>query len=249
MEDQETNALEAGGSLPPKDYVVRSVTPGVELRAADDGARTLHGHFSVFNDWTEINSMWEGRFMERIAPGAFAKTFQERGDKIKVLFESLTEDERGAAYEVDLFDSSYVRDLLPALEAGTLGASFRFRVVREDYEEETERSAYNPEGLPERTIREVSVAEFGPVTFPAYEGATAGVRSDMDAYILRRFQQKPEMLAALVDVLLPAGTEQGGAEAPAPTQERAEEPHSPVVRRGHVPLFGLDHKEKPSWQL
>ena len=266
MEDQETNALGAGGSLPPKDYVVRSVMPGVEIRSAEDGARTLHGHFSVFNQWTEINSMWEGRFMERIAPGAFAKTFQDRGDKVKVLFDhghdpsignkplgrvsSLTEDERGAAYEVELFDTSYVRDLIPALEAGQLGASFRFRVVKEDYDENAERSAYNPEGLPERTIREVSVAEFGPVTFPAYEGATAGVRSDMDAYILRRFQQKPEMLRALVEGLLPAGTEQGGAEAPAPTQERAEpEAHSPVVRRGHVPLFGLDHKEKPSWQL
>ncbi len=265
MDTPDINALEAGVSLPPRDYVVRSVMPGVELRSAEDGTRTLHGHFSVFNEWTEIRSMWEGTFIERIAPGAFAKTFQERGDRIKVLFDhghdpqignkplgkvrSLTEDEKGAAYEVDLFDSSYVRDLIPALEAGTLGASFRFRVVREDFDEEPERSAYNPDGLPERTIREAAVAEFGPVTFPAYEGATAGVRSTTDDFILKRFMQEPDMLRALILNLLPAGTEQGGEEAPAPTPSVEPVAHPRAVSRGHVPLFGLDHKEKPSWQL
>jgi len=40
-----------------------------------------------------------------------------------------------------------------------------------------ERSDYNPDALPERTIHEVELFEFGPVTFPAYAGATAGVRS------------------------------------------------------------------------
>ena len=34
-------------------------------------------------------------------------------------------------------------------------------------------SSYKPTGLPERTITEAKVMEFGPVTFPAYEDATA----------------------------------------------------------------------------
>jgi phage head maturation protease len=40
----------------------------------------------------------------------------------------LEEDAHGAAYEVPLFDTSYNRDLLPALQAGAYGASFRFKV-------------------------------------------------------------------------------------------------------------------------
>jgi len=31
------------------------------------------------------------------------------------------------------------------------------------------------EALPERTIREAKLYEFGPVTFPTYAGATAGL--------------------------------------------------------------------------
>jgi hypothetical protein len=48
---------------------------------------TLQGHFAVFNAWTEIDSLAEGLFLERIAPGAFAKAFREKGRGIKVLLE------------------------------------------------------------------------------------------------------------------------------------------------------------------
>jgi len=44
------------------------------------------------------------------------------------------------------------------------------------------RSTWNPDALPERTIRSAQVFEFGPVTFPAYVGATAGIRSPTDWY-------------------------------------------------------------------
>jgi hypothetical protein len=76
-----------------------------------------------------------------------------------------------------LLDTSYVADLIPGLRAGVYGSSFRFKIVRENLDNTAPASSYNPKALPERTITEATVMEFGPVTFPAYEGATAGVRS------------------------------------------------------------------------
>ena len=83
------------------------------------------------------------------------------------------------------------------------GSSFRFRVVKEDFVKRPARSADNPDAIPERTIREVEVYEFGPVTFPAYIGATAGVRSMTDRYVLSRLAADPERLAALVASIAP----------------------------------------------
>ncbi len=183
----------------PRDDLFRAVYPGVELRAEGDGAMpVMTGHLAVFNEWTEINSIFEGRFLERLSPGAFTKTINENRDKMRVLFQhgndpqvgdkplgpisELREDDTGVNYEVPLLDTSYNRELLPGLQAGLYGASFRFRVMKEDVNRDAKKSAYNPEGLPERTISEVQMREFGPVTFPAYDGATAGIRSLTDVF-------------------------------------------------------------------
>jgi HK97 family phage prohead protease len=160
---------------------------------------TLFGHFSRFNEWAEISSAFEGNFLERVAPGAFAHTLAHDRGRIRVLFQhgrdpqtgdkvlgiptTLREDEQGGAYEVPLLDTTYNRDLTPGLRAGSYGASFRFRVTREHVVQSPDASSYNPTALPERTIQEAKVMEFGPVTFPAYEGATAGVRSLTDWYM------------------------------------------------------------------
>lgn len=181
----------------PRDNLLRGKVSGVALRAAgENGTSTgpvMEGHFAVFNQWTEINS-WEGNFLERFAPKAFKKTISENRSGMKVLFQhgydymigdkplgpitELLEDEEGVFYEVPLLDARYVReDVQPGLEAELYGASFRFRVIREEIDEEPGASAHNPNGLPERTVKEARVPEFGPVTFPAYEGASAGLRS------------------------------------------------------------------------
>ena len=172
-----------------RDDLIRMVdipTAEVEFRAADDGGLgTLAGYAAVFNSDTVIDS-WEGRFVERLAPGSFAKTLKDRGDKVKVLFNHgfdpsigdkplgkpkvMREDKRGLYVEVPLDDTSYNRDLVASLRSGALdGMSFRFTVVREEIDESDD--------LPVRTLREVKLFEFGPVTFPAYEATTAGVRA------------------------------------------------------------------------
>lgn len=207
---------------PPRDGLVRAVMDGaVEWRDAteerDGRLGTLKGHFAKFNQWAKIDSTFEGRFMEQIAPGAFKKTFAENRAGIKVLFNhgkhphvgemplgpiaDLREDDSGAYYEVPLLDTTYNRDLLPGLEAGLYGASFRFRVMRDDLQRRVPASDWNPDGLPQRTVQEASVREFGPVTFPAYEGATAGVRSMTDEFFLAGTSLSMERLRDYVEWL------------------------------------------------
>jgi hypothetical protein len=164
-------------------------TAEIEFRVDGDGATlgTLHGYMAVFNEWTTIDS-WEGRFRERIAPGAFRKTLDDFGDRVKILFNHgfdpsigdkplgkprvLKEDKRGLYVEVPLDDTSYNRDLVASLRSGALdGMSIRFSVAREEWEKENE-------DLPERTLKEIArLFEGGVVTFPAYEATTAGVRA------------------------------------------------------------------------
>ncbi len=201
---------------PPREDVFRALPNAIEVRTSTDGGMpTLAGHFAVFDQWTEINSMWEGNFLERVAPGAFQKTIRESKDQMRVLFNHgqdastgdkvlgpisvLREEPAGPYYEVPLLDTIYNRELVPGLEAGLYGASFRFRVMREEMVDTPKPSKTNPRGLPERTIKEAAVSEFGPVTFPAYAGATAGLRSLTDEFLFGRFMDDPERLQALLD--------------------------------------------------
>jgi HK97 family phage prohead protease len=187
---------------------IRGVRQGYQLRESDDGGMpTLFGHFAVFNRWTEINSWSEGNFLERIVPGAFRKTMKENRSRIRALFqhgqdpqigdkplgpiEDLREDDTGGYYEVPLLDTQYNRELIPGLEAGLYGASFRFEVLRDEKDEQPEASEDNPRGLPERSVKEVRLHEFGPVTFPAYAEATADVRSLTDWFLFEQIARDP----------------------------------------------------------
>lgn len=258
--------------MKPTDNLIRSRFGGdsIELRAGDDGdGRTLHGHFSVFNTWTEIQSRYEGRFLERVAPGAFTDAFADPKN-LRVLYEHgadpsignkpiaaptvLRQDEFGAYYEAEMFDASYSNDLLPALRAGQLGASFRFRVTDEEYDDTPKRSDHNPEGIPERTIRGVSLYEFGPCTWGAYPDATAGVRSGTDLFI-DRLLSDPVFVARFTDRCGITVVERVLAEAPGDASADDETPEvtNDVLRSGFLKALrdaktaiALSRMENPS---
>src|SRR5690606_2923592 len=126
------------------------------LRSADgeDGGdgRTLDGWGAVFNRETIIDS-WEGRFREKISPGAMKKSFRENPPRIQydhgrhpligsipiAALERIAEEvhpehapEGGAHVVGRLHDNWLVEPVREAIASGSInGMSFRFSVVRE----------------------------------------------------------------------------------------------------------------------
>lgn len=184
----------ASGLYVVTDPDVNEADSGMEplgYRAAEDeddaSIGTIFGYGAVFNTWTRIWSWWEGEFDERIKPGAFKRTIEERGDSIKSLFNhgmdfavgdrpigkpsELKERSRGLWDEIPLDDTSYNRDLAASVRSGAIdGQSFMFDVVRDEWE-------FPDDETPQRTLKEVRLYEIGPVTWPAYEATTLGIRS------------------------------------------------------------------------
>ena len=166
----------------PKNNVCRAA--GFELRNAGSGdGFTLEGYGAVFDEPTRIDS-WEGRFDEVISRGSFSKTISERTPVLQFdhghdvatgsvpigSIEELREDDHGLFVRARLHDNDRVEPIRQAIESGAIdGMSFRFRVLREEWDESDD--------IPTRTIREVELFELGPVVFPAYEATSVGVRS------------------------------------------------------------------------
>jgi HK97 family phage prohead protease len=193
-------------SAPCDDLIRMTSLVASELRVDPDSEGDtlglLTGYAAVFDVDTVIDS-WEGRFVERIARGAFRKTLSDDSERVKVLFNHgfdpaigdkplgkpavMREDTVGLWVEVPLDDTSYNRDLVASLRSGALdGQSFRFSVKREEWQEADGKER----PMPIRTLKEVRLFEFGPVTFPAYTATTAGVRA-RDAYLAYR-QARPD---------------------------------------------------------
>jgi HK97 family phage prohead protease len=165
---------------PPRDSLIRSV----EFRAEPSDGLTLEGYAAVFDDPAMIDS-WEGTFRERIMPGAFDKTIAER--KPVLMFDhgqhpmvgsipigtitDLRPDARGLYVKATLADNWLIEPVRDAVRSGAIsGMSIRMSVINDDWGVGRDR-------VPERSVREVALAELGPVVFPAYENTQVSVRS------------------------------------------------------------------------
>lgn len=250
--------------------VVRSTTAPVQVRADDDdeGAPlgSLVGEFTVFDSWYEINSMWEGHFIERTRKGAGKRTINNRSDQtpVRVLLEHgfdptvgdkplgvprvLEERDSGIYAETPLLDTSYNRDLAPALRSGAYGQSFRFRVVADEWNE-PDSEGWEDTGdarwadLPQRTITEFRLEEFGPTVWPASPAtnSTTGLRSATDQFyeqLQRRDSGRYEAAIRSVRGL------RAPVAAPAVEPEDSQERHSEDPAPGHSEDSSITHSEE-----
>lgn len=201
----------------------------------------------VFDRWAEVDSIWEGHFMERIARGSVTKTLAERGDRIVVLFNhgldpsignkplgkpSLQEVRGDRFYaEVPLSDTSYNQDLKALLRDGALdGASFRFDALKIEEDQTPGVSAHNPKGIPERTVTELRLIEYGPVTLGVYAAASSGIRSAEDLARFQTDRSEAQLLAERSDDESAAAADHGTDD------ESTVKPlsHSTAAQRSHL---------------
>lgn len=233
----------------PREGLQRSA-PFEVIRASDTGdGFTLEGYAAVFNSRTTINS-WEGNFEEVIAPGAFKKALRERtpvlmfnhgqhpfvGDMPIGSIQSAREDPQGLHVTARLFDNELIKPVRDAIAGGAIdGMSFRFSVVKEEWQQPTRKGA-----LPLRTLRELKVPELGPVVFPAYAATSVSVRAREMAAALT---DDPDLLAELARALL-GTTEEAAREG---TSEAAATPDEPVAQA--TPGFPTQYDRQRAVQL
>jgi HK97 family phage prohead protease len=159
-----------------------------ELRAGQAGdGMSFSGYAAVFNSDSEPLP-----FIERIAPGAFAKSLKSRNnirmymnhDSSMLLGTTrsktvrLVEDSKGLFVDADLPDTSVGRDLSVLMQRGDVDSmSFGFTVPQGG-------DRWSDDGT-RRELRQIRLFEVSVVTgFPAYAATSASVRS-LDALATR----------------------------------------------------------------
>jgi HK97 family phage prohead protease len=155
----------------------------VEIRAEGEGTGMIHGYGAVYYDGTPNTEyqLWPG-MVERIMPGAFSQAVNR--DDVRALFNHDTnmvlgrksagtlrifDDNRGLRYEIDPGETTVYRDVAQFIKRKDVqGSSFAFMITDEQPRKEN--------GIRIREIRGVELFDVGPVTFPAYESTSTGVR-------------------------------------------------------------------------
>lgn len=166
----------------------------VEARA--DGSKEIAGHAAVYyredDPGTEYR-LWDD-LVERIMPGAFDDAIKQRHD-VRALFNHdpsmvlgrseastlrLDTDATGLRYTIDPPNTQVGRDVVELLERGDVsGSSFAFIPTKVSWEERMDSTTRRVKYI--RKIESVELLDVGPVTYPAYESTTAGVRSADEA--------------------------------------------------------------------
>ncbi len=163
-----------------------------EFRAdkADGQPTKLVGYCAVFNVPTDL-----GYFVETIKPGAFTRTLQEGAD-VRALFNhnadivlgrtkdggktgtlTLTEDNTGLKFEIDMPDTQAARDLMTLVERGDVDqCSFAFTVREQNWNSQTDADGNTIE-IRELVDLDLDNGDCSVVVYPAYPTTSVEARS------------------------------------------------------------------------
>lgn len=160
----------------------------VTVETREDGKRVIVGYASVFHRSEDAGTeyeLWPGA-KERIGRAAFDRALKEKHDA-RGLFNHdpslilgrvgagtvrLSVDSLGLRYEIDPPDTQAGRDMLVSLARGDVtGSSFAFIVRKELWILGRDTAEGDV-----RMILDVDLLDVSPVTYPAYEAASSGLR-------------------------------------------------------------------------
>lgn len=234
--------------------------PLTDIAIRSDGeGRTVEAYAAVFDSPTEIHDR-DGHYLEQIDSSAFNKAINDAapagsraGWKTKVVFNhgrdmygnpasdftlplgtplEIRADGRGLLTVTRYARTRVADDVLELIREGAITAqSFQGRFIRSDIARPRGGFAPDAEGnLTLVTRQEVSLIEYGPTPFPAYEAAAVvGVRN------LAALLEDPDAAARLTELL--ATRDDGPAESDTPTGAVEAEPspaHSPRTEHLHL---------------
>lgn len=169
----------------------RRMTPAGEIRIEEraGGGRVVTGYAAVFHREGDAGTEYRlgTDIVERIAPTAFNRALQEKHDA-RALFNHdpnmllgragagtlrLSVDARGLKYEIDVPDTTVGKDVAASISRGDLaGSSFSFSINGKSGQRFEKGKDHDV-----RHILDVDLYDVGPVTFPAYEATSTGLRS------------------------------------------------------------------------
>lgn len=250
------------------------VAPPSGLVLREDGAEpVVEGMVVPYGQWSEVDSVLEGHFLERFSQGSLAKTFAESVRRMKGYFEhgrskmferapimdikETWETDEGAFFRAEL-----LRDIpgfiVDGIRKGLYGASIGARpVVVERHR--PGKSDYNPDGLEERTYKELRAFDISLTPHPHYEEASVMMRSVTDEITIGGlFKEGPERFIALLrevqEAEPPHSEPDEAVEPPAetpeePPAESPEDPEKPGSRATQPPTDYLADETEDQWQL
>lgn len=180
----------------------------LEIRSIDEGRRKLVGYASTFDEnYTLLRDRWGEKFYERVRPGAFTKTLREN-EAFMLLNHNwnqvigrtganltLSEDERGLKFEIDVPNTTDGNNLLENVRLGLItGCSFGFDITKEKTRWDDSWNFY-------RDIEEVKLYEVTATPRPAY-GSTSieEARSEGDSsFSIKEMREKEQNLNSSKD--------------------------------------------------